>query len=101
MPSPAAATGGYKKTKKWEPYEDEAEPLEGKGGSGPGAGAFDLERLLGPLRHGLGAVRRVKYVGSGPREASTAAGGAEPLCSQGRRDPEELVDGAQGLAGPG
>ena len=30
-----------------------------------------------------------------------SAGGAEPLCSQGRRDPEELVDGAQGLAGPG
>ena len=43
LPSPAAATGGYKKTKKWEPYEDEAEPLEGKGGSGPGAGAFSID----------------------------------------------------------
>ena len=43
FPSPAAATGGYKKTKKWEPYEDEAEPLEGKGGSGPGAGAFSID----------------------------------------------------------
>ena len=28
---------------KWEPYEDEAEPLEGKGGSGPGAGAFSID----------------------------------------------------------
>ena len=48
LPSPAAATGGYKKTMKWEPYEDGEDTLEpamasGSDGGGPGPGAFSID----------------------------------------------------------
>merc|ERR1712091_38762 len=76
------------------PLPPAAKRLRAAGGAEGGTRPGPDEATDGAELAPKGSEKALEVDGAG-------AGGAEPLRGRGQRDPEELVDGAQGLAGPG